>query len=82
MSGMYACVKAAGYEPDEVYKNCVRLLSQSVISSAAFEPPGLKEGGFVQQKGQPWQDEAMSLARGGFFHLEGDFVKKVCNSTR
>ena len=54
---MYACIKAAGYEPDEVYKHCVRFLSQSAISAAAFEPPGLKEGGFVQQKGQPWQDE-------------------------
>ena len=47
---MYACIKAAGFDPDAVYRECVRLLSQSAISSAAFEPPGLKEGGCVQQK--------------------------------
>ena len=54
---MYACVKAAGYEPDEVYRESVRLLSQCAISSAPFEPPGLKEGGRVQQKGLWYEDE-------------------------
>ena len=64
---MYETLKAAGYEPDGVYRECVRLLSQSAISAAKFEPPGLKEGGYVQQKGQlledeyalPWHGDAM-----------------------
>ena len=62
---MYETVKCAGFEPDAVYKECVKKLSAIVLSTAAFEAPGVKEGGAVQQKGQLHNDLASLPWHGG-----------------